>query len=68
MERLSPILWTLAIITMATWVGVEVQSYHDNKIFQTEVMEFMKPGDRFTADDGRALEKRIKDLEDAISE
>ena len=61
-------MWVAAVTLLFSWVLIEIQEYHNNNILRSEVIDFMDRGDRFTKEDGDALEARIKRLEDAVFE
>ena len=46
------------------WFYTEVNEYNDRKQHRQEVDKFMYKGDRFTHEDGRKLEARLKALEE----
>ena len=55
----------LAIFWCA-WLYTEITEYQDRAKVLAEAKAFMKAGSRFTGEDGAALEKRIKQLEDQL--
>jgi len=50
-------------VFFAMWLYTEVTEYEARDKFYREVDDFMHKGERFTADQGRALQARIDELE-----
>jgi len=70
-----PHVFMLLFVFWSLWLYTEVTEYVGRAAFATEVKEFMKPGPRFTAEDGaelaerlHALEAREKELESKLQE
>ena len=71
----TPHVFMLLFIFWSAWLYIEVNEYVGRATFTAEVKEFMKPGPRFTAEDGaelterlHALEAREKELESNLQE
>ena len=47
------------------WLYTEISEYHSRSVFNDEVNRFMTRGDRFTAQDGEKLRRRIEALEES---
>jgi hypothetical protein len=60
--------WVLLLVFFAMWLYTEFTEYNERDAFYQEVSNFMYKGERFTADDGRALKARIEKLESEIEQ
>jgi len=57
------VFW-LVFVYMSMWLYTEVHEYIERDDFFNEVDEFIHAGDRFTKEDGDALEERVRELEE----
>lgn len=60
-------VFTLLFIFWCAWLYTEIAEKRERDSFYIEVSEFMGDGARFTSDDGKALEARIKKLEQELA-
>ena len=58
----------LLAVFFAMWLYTEWAEYVERDAFFYEVDAFIHQGDRFTADDGRAMQARIEELERRLKE
>ena len=56
-------VFLLITLFWACWIYTEVTEYISRKEFVSEINDFMYRGDRFTAEDGRELNKRLDAVE-----
>jgi hypothetical protein len=68
LNKISKYHWLALLAFFAIWLYVEVSKRIERDHFHKQVDDFMYKGERFTADDGRALKKRVKKLEDEAHE
>jgi len=52
------------LLFMGLWAWTELTEYEERSNFNTEVIEFVSKGDRFTQEEGDALTSRVKKLEE----
>ena len=53
----------LVALFLSLWIWTELTEYEERSNFNTEVIEFVSKGDRFTQAEGDALTKRVEKLE-----
>jgi len=58
----------LLMVFFGMWLYTEIAEYMERDTFQQQVHNFMYKGERFTADQGRAMNKRIAELEAKVLE
>ena len=56
-------VFALLTLFWAAWVYTEVSEYLERREFNSEINDFMHRGDRFTAEDGIELNKRLDAVE-----
>jgi len=63
LSKLPPAHMWVLLIFFGMWLYTEISEYRERDAFYQEVDTFMHKGERFTADQGRALKARIEALE-----
>ena len=56
-------VFMLTALFIGAWVYTEVSEYIDRQRFAEEVSDFMHKGDRFTQEEGDAMERRLDIIE-----
>ena len=68
LSKLSKYQWLLLVAFFLVWLLSGYWERQRHEAFFEEVGDFIHKGDRFTADDGRALKARIEKLENELGE
>ena len=53
----------LVALFLGLWIWTELTEYRERSNFNTEVIEFVSKGDRFTQEEGDDLIRRVEELE-----
>lgn len=63
--KINPIhTFLLLLLFWCAWLYTEISEKFEREEFNSAVHDFMYKGDRFTSEDGMALEARIRALEE----